>query len=283
MKIAIRYIALLLAFPILGGCGYFNEFVQRVSVDAAVEQEKSDNFSPINLDTYPAGRSVSYYNELNPDDMMRNSLQEAIIGKSEITCSDFRKNLYAIHAARKIGFQSSALILSTAAAVVGGTAAQVLSGTSTGLLGVDETIDANALQNSAIAAVLNTIKTERTQFLQDMRKKQKRGIKAYPMEAAVSDAIHYNKLCSLTEAISALNTAAEKKAANAETIKQIRIANAETMLRQAEDDLGRSKTAGLASDLIKIYQGRVDRAAATLKRLQDATTSEAVEGANSGK
>ncbi len=214
---------------------------------------------------------------------MRNSLQEAIIGKSEITCSDFRKRLYAIHAARKIGFQSTALIFSTAAAAVGGTAARAFSGASTGLLGVDETIDANALQNSAITAILNTIATERSQFLQDMRKKQAREIADYPMQGGVADAIHYNKLCSLTEAISALNTAAEKKAANAETIKQVKITNAETMLRQAEDDLNRARAANAAAGVTKTYQDRVDRAKNVLEKLQNATTSEVVEGVATSK
>jgi hypothetical protein len=281
MKWSVHAMTAIAVAIILGGCETFSEFVQKVSVDPAVQEQRDqeNRVTPIDLDKFPAGRKVSFYNEPTPTKEMRNSLQEAIIGRSAVTCSDFRKRLYVVHAARKIAFQSSALILSTAAAVVGGTAARALSGTSTGLLGVDETVDANALQNSAITAILNTIATARTEFLREMRTKQTRDITTYGMEAAVADAIHYNKLCSLTEAISTLNNAAEQKAANAETIKRIRITNAETLLKQAEDDLARSHVTKATTDVIKIHQDRLDRAKLALDKLRNATTSEVVAGA----
>ena len=264
----------------LSACEFLDDKIQKFAVDPVVKVESGPDgkIEVIDLTTYPPWEDDTVYYQ-NPTKENRKKLQEAIIARSVVACSDFRKRLYALHGTRKILFQGASLLLSGAAAVVGGEAAQILAAMSAGALGLDATIDAHALQNAAISAVLNTIKTTRDGALAAMRKKKKRTIKKYSMQAAVGDAIRYNKLCSLTEAISAMNNALQKKNENATTIKQIKITNAKILLRKAEEELIRLSTASTKSPVaITVAKERSERLKKDLLALSTATTEEVVEG-----
>ncbi|MCH8097316.1 MAG: hypothetical protein IID53_09580 [Proteobacteria bacterium] len=282
MKSRIIIPALLACFSLaLSGCALFEDAIQEFAVDPVVKVEPGEDgkIAVIDLATYPPWEKPAYYTDPRASKETRNKLQEAIIARSVVACSDFRKRLYALHGTRKILFQGASLLLSGTAAVVGGGAAQALAAASAGALGIDETIDANALQNAAITAVLNTIATGRAQALTAMRKKQNRTIKKYSMQAAVGDAIRYNKLCSLTEAISAMSNALQKKNSNASVIKRIKTTNAKILLGKAEDELIQLSTASLKSPVaITAAEARVERLKNELKVLLNATTEEVVEG-----
>ncbi len=156
----------------LSGCEFFDDKIQKFAVDPVVKVESGTDgkIAVINLKTYPSWKNNTVYYQ-NPTEENRNKLQDAIIARSVVACSDFRKRLYALHGTRKILFQGASLLLSGAAAVVGGEAAQILAAMSAGALGIDETIDAHALQNAAISAILNTITTTREGALTAMRQK----------------------------------------------------------------------------------------------------------------
>ena len=80
------------------------------------------------------------------------------------------------------------------------------------------------------------------------------------MGAAVGDAIRYNKTCSLTEAISILGTAVEKKNANAVTIKKLNIDLKKLELRRAVGDAAEAQnTAGTPQVVKDAAKKSIDR------------------------
>ena len=273
------------------GCTWIGEQIQEVAVKPAVTMGIDKRVGPVNLDTYGKDGTNGKATYENPgatkDD--RSRLQGAIIVYSHGACSEFRMRLFAIHGARKVLFQGSALLLSGAAtAVTGNVAKTVLSALSAGVLGTDETIDAHFLQNAAITGILNTITSERKQALIDMRQKQGREITEYSVQAAVADAVRYNRLCSLTEAISIMSNATQKKNMNANVIKNIAITNARIRLQSAQGKLDRAeekKAAVADSPAFKTLEVRVERLKTEVERLQGeldglmgATSEEVTEG-----
>lgn len=271
-----------IAATALAGCSDFREVIQRVSVQPAVVSkegpvDQNDKPMPVDLDTFGAyvdgaGNHIAATYKRPADKVTqveRNQLQEAIISASDATCSEFRRELFALHSVRKVGFQGAAILLSGAAAAVGGAAAKTaLAAASTAVLGVDQTIDANVLQNNAIDLILHTITSERQNALADMRKKQSATPADYTAQAAVTDAIHYNSLCSLTEAVSSLYSSVDKKVANAQALKEVQLQFAETQLHDVERRLmaaNAAKSPNAAN--IKILSDERDRAQKALDAL----------------
>ena len=268
MRSMLRIGAVIGAVAILAGCENFQNVIQKVSVEPAVKSNSKDVLDVVNLDTYPEGSSgAPYYNNPNADEKMRNDLQEAIIARSEVTCADFRKQLFATHVVRKVGLQSLALVLTGAAAAVGGEAAKTaLAAAGAAVQGIDETVDAEALQKNAITAVLNTITSERTKLLAEMRARVGQTPEKYPIKAAVTDAIRYNNICSLTEALSVLGTSVEQKNAAAKTIKEMRISLARVQLARAIAERQRLP-AGSAGILATTADNKIKRAETVLNEL----------------
>ena len=87
------------------------------------------------------------------------------------------------------------------------------------------------------------------------------------MQGAVTDAIRYNNLCSLTEAISASSSSVDRKIANEKDLRSVRIRLAEQELQNYELQLMEAMAAIRSADFIQILKDRRDRAKAAVDQL----------------
>lgn len=267
-----RVVPLILGVVALQGCQTMSEIIQDWSVQRVVSRssDQDGKVDPVNLDTFTwkeRANEETAYRLAAGSQTSRNRLQREIMRRSDVACDMYIKKLFVAHSGRKVLTQSSAILLSGAAAVVGGTPATVLSGLAAATLGIDGVIDAEVLQNQFIATIITKIEAERKSLHGDIMNYQDRKTTNYSREAALADAVRYNLLCSSVRAIVLLSNDATNKYAQAEALLNVRKENLLVKLKNARAEVfdadGNEKT-GLA---LKYAQEDVTRIAAEYGKL----------------
>ncbi|MBW0150470.1 MAG: hypothetical protein KXJ53_04595 [Phenylobacterium sp.] len=138
----------------------------------------------------------------------RNRILHRLIAASDTNCGIFAENLYGVQATANFGLGSLATVLGGAGAIVSGVdAARTLSGLSSMASGVRAEANEDFFRQQWVEALTKAISSERDRLRTEMQSNAKASISAYPVEAAVADAIRYNNACSLVAGLQKVNEA----------------------------------------------------------------------------
>lgn len=206
--------AILTAGTLLSGCaGYTSNLMRPDDLSTKTAEQRK----PIDLNTFQfPGSDINAYSAASTDAGTRNRLQDILIEHSDTSCTEFKDDMYARVAARKVGLQTTALLTAGAAAIVGGdTAQQILAGVGAAAVGFDAIVDAEVLQNQLITAVATQIDTTRTTIRTEIETKRRTtaggpvAVASYSIDQAIRDVNRYHTACGFLPAIQTLVAKAE--------------------------------------------------------------------------
>jgi hypothetical protein len=174
--------------------------------------------APLDLDSFKFRKdgTVTAYVSAQTDPEARNELQDILITRSDVACAAFEDALYRRIAARKFVLTTTALVTSTAAAIVGGeTARSVLAGIAATSVGVDAIIDSEFLQNQLVTLVNRQITSQRKDILDHIKSRRgpqnSESTTDYSAGEAVRDVERYHLACSFVAAIDELTKNVSKR------------------------------------------------------------------------
>lgn len=246
--------AILTAGVLLSGCAGYTSNLMRPD---DLSTKTTEHRKPIDLKTFKfPGSDTNAYNAASTNAETRNRLQDVLIEHSDTSCTEFKDEMYARVAARKVGLQTTALLTAGAAAIVGGdTAQQILAGVGAAAVGFDAIVDAEVLQNQLIAAVATQIDTTRTTIRAEIETKRQTSaggqvaVATYSVDQAIRDVNRYHTACGFLPAIQTLVAKAETPRLTPESLDaqrddiQARLTDLEskiTAARAAGNDLERA-------------------------------------------
>ncbi|MGX9559463.1 hypothetical protein [Pseudomonas sp. CFBP 5750] len=193
----------------------------------------------------------------------RNKVLSRLMAKSDINCNKFIEAVDSKRANTNValGFWSTAT--ATAAAIVAGRAGQNLAGISAVTSATAQSINDELFSGILMPNIVKEIKTSRETLRARISTKFQESATTYTYHMAVSDAIYYHNLCSITVALSALVNKASEQDASRLTTKEEMLGSIDTELQRIQNsilsnDLGLSATQkdGLRSELVKLSQRR---------------------------
>lgn len=172
----------------------------------------------------------------------RNEVQSRLLAKSDINCNKFFEAVDSQRASTNIvlGFWSTAT--ATAAAIVAGRAGQNLAGVSAVTSATQQSISDEMYSGILMPNIVREIRGSRETLRNAISEKYSEDIGVYSYYTAVSDAIYYHNLCSMTVALSSI----VNKASIQEAKKTL---NHEGMLAAIDADIQKTENAILSSDL----------------------------------
>ena len=193
----------------------------------------------------------------------RNKVLSRLMAKSDINCNKFIEAVDSKRANTNValGFWSTAT--ATAAAIVAGRAGQNLAGVSAVTSATAQSINDELFSGILMPNIVREIKTSRETLRTRISTKFKESETTYTYHMAVSDAIYYHNLCSITVALSALVNKASEQDASRLITKDEMLGSIDTELQRIQNsilsnDLGLStiQKDSLRSELVKLSQRR---------------------------
>jgi hypothetical protein len=138
----------------------------------------------------------------------RDRLQQRLIFASDANCATFAQTIYGTQASSNFIFGGLATSLAGAGAITTNEqTARLLSGLSGIASGLRTEANEDFFRKQWMEAVVKAIDTSRGKMRVDMTTRKDQSISAYPVEAAIADAIRYNGECSLVAGMKEVNAA----------------------------------------------------------------------------
>jgi hypothetical protein len=137
----------------------------------------------------------------------RNSLQDRLLAASEQSCSNYKRYLNAVKSSTNFGLGASALTLAAVATNVASPLAA--KNYTTGALitsGLATQYNADMFSSQLVFVISKAIDAERESALTQLRQARKdKDLDRYSLAAAVSDALRYHDLCSMSAGLAKLD------------------------------------------------------------------------------
>lgn len=203
------------------------------------------------------------FNPTDTTSINRNNVVSRLMAKSDINCTKFIEAVDSKRANTNIalGFWSTAT--ATAAAIVAGRAGQNLAGVSAVTSATAQSINDEIFSGILMPNIVKEIKTSRETLRTAISTKFQESEITYTYYMAVSDAIYYHNLCSITVALSALVNKASAQDASRAVTKDELLGSIDSEIQRIQNsilsnDLGLSTTQkdSLRAELVKLSQRR---------------------------
>lgn len=160
--------------------------------------------------------ATAYYNFYNAPQQpgqsledRRNSVQDTLMGASDMNCAIFTQRVYGIQATGNFALGSLATVFGAAGAIVTDVdAARLLSGMSAATAGIRAEMNEDFFRKQWIEALVKSIENERNRVRAQIEtSRAQKTISQYSVQAAVRDALLYNEACSLVSGLKEVNRA----------------------------------------------------------------------------
>jgi hypothetical protein len=241
MEIAVKKIIIPIAL-ILSGCSIPSPKQFSTAIDELKLVQSGRSNDIIDEGSLKPESLEDLFNQTDLGLSNRNKVLSRLMAKSDINCNKFIEAVDSKRANTNIalGFWSTAT--ATAAAIVAGRAGQNLAGVSAVTSATAQSINDELFSGILMPNIVKEIKISRETLRARISTKFQESETTYTYHMAVSDAIYYHNLCSITVALSALvNKASEQDAS--------RLITKDEMLGSIDSEIQRIQNSILSSDL----------------------------------